>query len=307
MKASTRSFYEGAVQRTVSSVLTSLDTALDLEALARSAAISPFHFHRVFRGILGETPLELHRRLRLERAAAELASGVRPVTEVAFSAGYETHEAFTRAFRQHYGASPSEFRSAHAATVSGCARVPQVELPARSAVHFRTAAEDVPRLVVIEGESTMQVTIESMPEMRVATLRHIGPYQRISETFARLGEIVGPARLFEGPPTMLAIFYDDPEVVPAKDLRSDAGLVVGESVRLPAGLEERRLSAGRYATFTHRGSYEGLGDAWARFMGEWLPRSGERAASGPSYEIYRNHPGQVSTEDLRTDLYLPLV
>jgi AraC family transcriptional regulator len=307
MKPSTRSFYEGAVQRTVSAVLTSLDTALDLEALARHAALSPFHFHRLFSGILGETPLELHRRLRLERAASQLASGEAPVTEIAFSAGYETHEAFTRAFRQHYGASPTEFRGAHATGVSGCARPPQFELRARSGIHFRTAAEDVPRLVVIEGESTMQVTIKTMPEMRVAALRHVGPYQRISETFAKLGDVVGRAHLFDGPPTMLAIFYDDPQVVPAKDLRSDAGLVVGEGVSLPDGLEERRLGAGRYATLTYQGSYEALGDAWARFMGEWLPRSGERAANAPTYEIYRNTPAQVPTEKLLTDLYLPLV
>src|SRR5882724_4294178 len=97
VKPETQSFYELAVQQAVERVLGGLDEALDLERLARGAALSPFHFHRIFRGMVGETPLELHRRLRLERAAFCLREGSTPVIAVALDAGYDTHEAFTRA------------------------------------------------------------------------------------------------------------------------------------------------------------------------------------------------------------------
>ncbi len=69
MKTDTRTFYEAAVERAALRITGGLDEALDLEALAKEAALSPFHFHRIFKGMLGETPLEMHRRLRLERAA----------------------------------------------------------------------------------------------------------------------------------------------------------------------------------------------------------------------------------------------
>jgi len=75
VKTETRSFYEAAVERTVRRISRMLDEALNLDSLAREAALSPFHFHRIFRGMLGETPLEMHRRLRLERAASQLLSG----------------------------------------------------------------------------------------------------------------------------------------------------------------------------------------------------------------------------------------
>ena len=114
MKKETQSFYEAAVELTVVRITQTLDQALDLAALARNAALSPFHFHRVFRGMLAETPLEMHRRLRLERAAGQLLGKDVPVTTIAFDAGYETHEAFTRAFRQAYGTSPSAFRQSSA-------------------------------------------------------------------------------------------------------------------------------------------------------------------------------------------------
>jgi AraC family transcriptional regulator len=105
---------------------------------------------------------------------------------------------------------------------------------------------------------------------------------------------------------MLGIYYDDPETTAAAELQSDAGVSVVEGVPLPEGLTEKRLPAGRYARLTHIGPYTQLGDAWARLMGEWLPRSGHRVGEGSSFEVYRNTPATASPEQLRTDLYLPI-
>lgn len=110
-KPETHSFYARALQRVIEHVATHLDQALDLETLAAKACLSPFHFHRVFRGMVGETPVELIRRLRMERAAWRLIHTERSVTAIAFDTGYETHEAFTRAFRTCFGTSPSGFRA----------------------------------------------------------------------------------------------------------------------------------------------------------------------------------------------------
>src|SRR6187431_168574 len=110
MKPETESFYAEAVQRVIEHVASHLDEALALETLAAQACVSPFHFHRVFRGMVGETLVELGRRLRMERAAWRLLHTDRPVTVIAFDAGYETHEAFTRAFRTSYAESPSALR-----------------------------------------------------------------------------------------------------------------------------------------------------------------------------------------------------
>jgi len=306
VKTETRSFYEAAVERTVAHITETLDQALDLGALARAAALSPFHFHRVFRGMVGETPLEMHRRLRLERAAWQLLQGDAAITTLAFDAGYETHEAFTRAFRQAYGTSPSVFRQAAAGgPAPGCARPQQTELAAPSGIHF--SEERTNSLHFLAGEAIMNVTIEDMPERRVATVHHVGPYSRISEAFQRLGAIAGPAGLLElAEAAMLAIYHDDPETTAAAELQSDAGIVVPKGVALPEGLVEKRLPAGRYARTTHLGPYSQLGDAWSRLMGQWLPRSGERVGEGSSYEVYRNTPMNAAPDELRTDLYLPL-
>lgn len=290
----------------VTRVVASLDQALDLERLARGAALSPFHFHRIFRGMVGETPLELHRRLRMERAARQLVDEAASVTTIALNAGYDSHEAFTRAFRGFYGCSPTEFRQSRALETTACARPPQFEIAARSSIHFDPQASEDPVLRFIQGVTPMHVEIKAMPAQRVAAVHHVGPYSQISEAFTRLGELAGSARLIQGKPTMLALYYDDPEVTPEAELSSDAGIVVPESATLPQGLGEHRLPAGRYACTVHLGPYEQLGDTWSRFMGQWLPQSGHRMGEGTSFEIYVNTPMDVPKEQLRTELYIPL-
>jgi AraC family transcriptional regulator len=245
----------------------------------------------------------MHRRLRLERAASRLRDGDASVTAIAFEAGYETHEAFTRAFRGAYGASPSAFRQSAADPERALPL--QIHVAAPSGVHFGLTAADPP-IRFAEGDKPMNVTVEDMPELRVAAVRHVGPYNRISEAFARHGAIAGPGGLLREGAMMLAIYYDDPETTAAEQLQSDAGLSVSEDTKLPDGVVEERLPAGRYARTTHVGSYETLGDTWARFMGEWLPRSGERVGPGSAYEVYRNNPSNARPDELRTDLYLPL-
>jgi AraC family transcriptional regulator len=298
MKPATRSFYERAVRRAIEHIADHLDQALDLETLASSACLSPFHFHRVFRGMVGETPLELIRRLRLERAACRLIESDRPITEIAFGAGYETHEAFTRAFRACYSTSPSGFRRR---------KHPRIELAAACGVHFNTSEYGDAFIPRDSGGENMNVEIKQMPRLRVATVRHTGPYNQIPHAFEHLGSIAGPAGLIRQPDTtMLAIYHDDPETTPQDQLRSDAALVIPDDVPLPEGLVEQFIPPGRYACTVHVGPYEHLGDAWARFMGEWLPASGYRVGTGPSYEIYRNTPGDVPKQELYTEMYVAI-
>src|SRR5580765_4121300 len=152
----------------------------------------------------------------------------------------------------------------------------------------------------------MNVTIETMPELRVGAVRHVGSYMDISRAFAKLGEIVARAGVQKQPERlMLAIYYDDPQTTPAAKLRSDAALSFPPNATLPKDLAEHRIPGGRYARTTHIGPYHTLGNAWSRLIREWLPASGERMGLSPSYEIYRNSPENTRPQDLRTDLYIP--
>jgi AraC family transcriptional regulator len=89
---------------------THISEPLDREMLAGVAGFSVPHFHRVFTAHMGESAISYVRRLRLERAARKLRMGAVDITEVALAAGYDTHAAFSKAFKGQFGLSPSEFR-----------------------------------------------------------------------------------------------------------------------------------------------------------------------------------------------------
>ena len=108
MKPDTERDYKERILKVLIHIQEHLDEPISLEDLGRVAHFSPFHFHRVFRGMVGESVKEHVRRLRLERAAHRLKFGEEAVTRIALDAGYETHESFTRAFKSLFGESPSE-------------------------------------------------------------------------------------------------------------------------------------------------------------------------------------------------------
>src|SRR5438132_4034806 len=116
-----------------------LDEELPLDRLARVAHFSPFHFHRLFRALVGETVSEYVRRLRLESAAVALKTTDKTVLQVALDAGYGTHEAFTRAFRQMFGISPSQFRAGQNPLYT-----PKETEPMTAAATYDVRIEDVP-------------------------------------------------------------------------------------------------------------------------------------------------------------------
>jgi predicted dithiol-disulfide oxidoreductase (DUF899 family)/AraC-like DNA-binding protein len=118
--------YVSAISVVLRYVQEHLDEQLTPSRLANVACFSQHHFHRVFRTIVGESVMDHVRRLRLERAAYEIRSTARPVSDVAFDAGYGAHEAFTRIFAAYFGMPPSSFRKSHVS----------YRLPAACGIHF---------------------------------------------------------------------------------------------------------------------------------------------------------------------------
>ncbi len=106
----TRSDQSEAMQEVMRYIHEHLYEPLDRETLAAVAGFSVPHFHRVFSAHAGESAISYVRRLRLERAGRKLRMGAVDITDVALAAGYDSHAAFSRAFKQQYGIPPSEFR-----------------------------------------------------------------------------------------------------------------------------------------------------------------------------------------------------
>ena len=174
---------------------------LSLDRLAEVAAMSRFHWHRVFHGMTGETCAQAVRRVRLHRAACWLVQTDWPVTQVAARAGYPDRHAFQRAFKAAYGRTPGVFRSEGAL-------VPPLNTPLRK-----------------ETEPMYDIELQDRPAMRLAALPHTGPYAEVGSAFEKIMALAGGRGLWPTARGMVGLYYDDPNAVAAGDLRSHAALV----------------------------------------------------------------------------------
>lgn len=282
-RPATRRSYAARIEKVVAHLAGHLDQPLTLEHLAEIGHFSPHHFHRIYRGLMGETVAGTLRRMRLHRAAVELLHGERSLESIARRCGYGSGAAFNRAFAQAYGVPPGTFR--------------QRGLEATLLPH--------PDLSDHEDSSMYDVSIQTLPTLHVAALAHRGAYHDIGETFEKLGAWAAG----EGLPAearSFGLYYDDPESVPADQLRADACVVIAPGQSLRAPLRAATIAGGRYAVLIHVGPYAELERPYRWLFGEWLPASGEEAADAPVMEEYLNDPHSTPPSEWRTAICLPL-
>ena len=288
--------YKERILRVLTHIQEHLDDALDLEEMARVACFSSFHFHRIFAAMTGETIADHVRRLRLERAAMELRSGAKQVIQVALDAGYEAHAAFTRAFKAAYGVSPAEFRRATG---------PIAIRPAPSGVHFRPG---VPLTTFNTNHITtkvMKVITRKIKPMRVAYLRHVGPYENAKPTGFDLVARLSADKQIRKRSVYIGIGHDDPSVTPAAELRYDACITVDEDYEPKKPVALQTIVGGDYAVAKNCPVGK-IKDAFQYLYGKWLARSSRELRPAPSFIVWVDAYKGVASGKWRVDIYMPL-
>jgi AraC family transcriptional regulator len=280
-KQQTQESYQARLARVVDHIYTHLDEDIRPEGLAEIACLSPYHWHRIYVAMRGETIGVTIRRLRLVRAADRLANSDLPIDMIAKRAGYSGADAFARAFRDSYGKTPADYRAtgSHAA--------------------FKAAAE-------AEDHAGFPIAIETLPATRCASVPHRGGYMQIDQAMGRLFTALAMQKVSAPNQAMRAVFFDDPDLTPVDSLRSAACSPIAEGVSLAAPLEETVLRGGLYARLRYRGPYADMKGAYRWLLGVWLPESGYEPDDQPIFEAYLSNPQDVAPTDLLTDILLPL-
>ena len=291
--------YQERILRVLRHIQAHLDEALDLEELARVACFSSFHFHRVFAAMTGETIADHVRRLRLERAAMELRSGAKQVIQLALDAGYEAHEAFTRAFKAAYGISPAEFRRATG---------PNAIRDAPSGVHFRLG---VPLTTFNPNHITtkvMKVITRKIKPMRVAYLRHVGPYEDTRKTWFDITARLSADKQIRKRSIFIGIGHDNPAVTSAVELRYDACITVDGDYEPKKPVELQTIVGGDYAVAKNCPVGK-IKDAYQYLYGKWLARSSRELRPAPGFIMLVDAQDVVARKKQRVailDIYVPL-
>jgi AraC family transcriptional regulator len=149
----------------------------------------------------------------------------------------------------------------------------------------------------------MEITVVELPDRRAAGVLHVGPFHEIGAAFERLGAwIAAHPGAAAGPP--LGLYLSNPEATAPGDLHSYAAVPVSGDVEVrDSGVEEISIPGGRYATFTHHGTYAALPQAWASFTERMRASGLAPDPTRPGFEEYANDPGQVGEDDLITVLF----
>ena len=298
MRTVTQKSYLSRIVKTLNYIQTNLDHELTLEELAKEANFSPFHFHRIFSGMLGESVKELVRRLKLERAAIELQTTSMSILQISINAGYESDMAFSRVFKSKVGILPSEFR-----------RTEHARFPcsSKACIRYVTSGHISSFEPLQIKECKMNIMIKDVNNMKVAYVSHQGPYQECGHAWDKLCSSLATEGLLGGDAKMLGVSYDDPDVIPAEDLRYDACITVPNDFQVIDDIKVQTISGGQYAVTTHIGSYNNLSDTYRKFFGQWLPQSDYESDDKPCFEVYLNDPESTEPEDLVTDIYMPII
>lgn len=258
-----------------------LQDDLDLDRLADIACLSPFHWHRVYQALRGETVAATVKRLRMQRAAGYLAETSLPVRIVARRCGYDNLASFSRAFKEVFGAPPSTYRT------SGNHMLFRAPGPNAALLHHPVEVRDIE-----------PITLHSAA--------HSGSFMFIAQAFTKVFDALVVANQLTVSPRMIAIFYDDPASVPERLLRSRAGIVAIDPDSVVTGLDPVLIPGGRHAVLRYQGPYASMHAAYEWFFGHWLTHSGKTPGDHPVFEDYLNNPVDTDPRDLLTDIYMPL-
>jgi AraC family transcriptional regulator len=275
--------YERRILRVLSHIHDNLDGDLSLETLAKVACMSPFHWHRVFFGITGETLANCIRRIRMDRATFLLLQTKQSVAEIAVQCGYGNVQSFARSFQADYGLTPSKFR--------------------KSEIAYR--ASDPPKL---SAPKAFEIEIRQQPEIRLVAESHKGDYQFLGRTISQLHARLAlrDVEIKVDGVVSAAVLHDDPLLVDEPDLRSDIGFILSKNTALPKDFREVIIAPSRCAVLHFKGPYVGLFEAYQYLYGQWVPNNGVELSDDPIYAMILEDPREVSPTDLRTDICLPL-
>ena len=284
----TKEIYLESLNRAIHFIENHLDKKILLKDIAKEAFLSEYHFHRIFKSLTGETVKEFLLRLKIERAAMRLKHSKDGIGQIAFENGFENHETFTRAFKRYFQLSPQEYRE----TIQ--------EVVVKKKTEYLNQSMNLDKLQVEEP------TVEHIPDLHLAYIRHTGSYDNVASSFQRLMLWAATHFVLKFTPTTLGIVHDNPDLTDEEKIRFDACIIVNKSIQPKGELGYKKIEGGKFAIFRYKGSYENFYSVYDYIYNVCLFEKGWELADKPALEWYIKSPPFYKPENYVTDFYVPI-
>ena len=282
MKNITYNDYVQRINKVVAYINNHLDETLDLKTLANEAALSDFHFHRIFKALKGEAIGGYITRLRLEATARLLRYTALTIEEIAFNIGYETPASLSKAFKKQYGISPTEYRTNKDTYIM------------KKEIINPDLALKAPKVVTLEPKNLIYVALT-------------GAYGSLDygKAYEQLWAVIKAQKLFTKGIESICISYDDPKITEGSLQRSDVCLAIHKSATPQEEVSCKTLAGGKYAVFFYQGCYENLSQVYDTAV-RWVIDHQYTLREEPFFEKYLNDARRTPKEKLKTEIYIPI-
>lgn len=290
MRPKQRARYAERIERVVARLeqLGDEEAVPGVKDLAVVAALSTFHFHRVFRLMTGETVGQVVRRIRLARGLPALMAANRSVADAAAHSAYATSQSYARAVRASAKLSPSEAKRSPAAT---------------AALH---AAVSRGRSFADASRPPLSIEVVSVEPFQLVAIRNVGDYSELNHAYERLFAAVFSQTGTERLRGIYGVPLDDPGTVPADQCHFDCALLLDGEFAGTGDVWTIELGGGLHARLRHVGSYDRIHTTIDELYGVVIDSENIQLADAPPHVHYLDDPEHVPEKELKSDIYLPI-
>ncbi len=289
--------YTARINRVMDYINQHIDQQIDLSTMADIASFSPYHFHRIFTYVVGETPNNFVSRIKLEKAAQLLQDNPKiSVSEVAFQCGFVNISSFSRAFKGYFGVNTKEFRTQEKAIYikdgirysKNCKPISKIgKNPQQLNDHL--CSVEFNKLIIMDTK----IEIKQMPELNLIYCRHMGAFNAIGQAYEKLFKWAAPRGLVTAETKTVTVYHDDPSITSIDKVRQDASIIVSGDVKVEGEIGKSTVRSGKYAVGHFEIKETEFEEAW-NTMCAWLTESGYQPDDRPCYELYhddyKDHP-----------------
>jgi AraC family transcriptional regulator len=262
-----------------------LDEKLDLDKLSDISAISPYHFHRIMSAYLGEPIGSYIIRCRIEAGSTLLKYSSQQIDEIAYKMGYETPASFTKAFKKHFGISPTEFRSTN---------------------NFFTMKTIISENILPDGFKLKPKIVERVSKKAIY-IRLIGDYKSndYGQAWEKIWKFIKEKRLFGFNQECLGVAYNDPNITENDKCQYDCCVTISKDIKPEGEIGVKNIEGGRYAAFKFRGSFDNISSVYNSIFKNWLPESNYELRDAPCFEKYIKF-SKTNPDNNKTEVYIPV-